>query len=57
VGRHGRLASEFAELVARGDGRAAGDWLRRLARDPGVNPWLLIDQLASREAGERIPAG
>jgi transcriptional regulator with XRE-family HTH domain len=32
------------------DGRedAAGDWLRRLAREPAVSPWLLLDQLAAR---------
>jgi len=47
---HGRLAGELVGFVARGDGRAAGDWLRRLAREPGVSPWLLIDQLARQTA-------
>ena len=46
--RHARLADEFRALVARGDGRSAGEWLRRLAREPDVNPWVLIDQLAAR---------
>ena len=26
---------------------AAGAWLRRMARDPGVSPWLLLDQLTA----------
>jgi transcriptional regulator with XRE-family HTH domain len=43
--RHERLAGQLAAFLARGDGRAAGEWLRRTAREPGVNPWLLIDQL------------
>jgi hypothetical protein len=54
--RHGLLAGEFAGFLARGDGRAAGDWLRRIARDPGVSPWLLIDQLATRRTGDMISA-
>ena len=33
--------------LARHDGHAAGDWLRRLAREPGVHPWLLLDQPAT----------
>jgi transcriptional regulator with XRE-family HTH domain len=49
--RHERLAAEFMTYVARGDTRAAGIWLRRAARDPGVNPWLLLDLLAARDAG------
>ena len=44
--RHERLARQFIQL-AQTDGRAAGDWLRRLAREPTVNPWLLVDQLAT----------
>jgi transcriptional regulator with XRE-family HTH domain len=55
LSRHGRLAAEFARLLARGDSRAAGDWLRRLAREPGVNPWLLIDQLAAWNISHRMP--
>jgi transcriptional regulator with XRE-family HTH domain len=57
LGRHDRLAGEFAGFLARGDGRAAGDWLRRLAREPTVNPWLLIDQLAARNVNEMTSAG
>jgi transcriptional regulator with XRE-family HTH domain len=45
LGRHQQLARQYTALLAGGDGRAAGDWLRRLAREPAVNPWLLIDQL------------
>jgi hypothetical protein len=33
------------------DGKyAAGAWLRRLARDPSVNPWLLLDQFTAQAA-------
>ena len=46
LARHQQLARQFIQL-ARQDGRATGDWLRRLARDATVNPWLLIDQLAA----------
>jgi transcriptional regulator with XRE-family HTH domain len=46
LARHYQLANRLIQL-ARHDGRAAGDWLRRLARDPTVNPWLLLDQLAT----------
>lgn len=42
---HQQLACQFIQL-ARQDGRGTGDWLRRLAREPAVNPWLLLDQLA-----------
>jgi hypothetical protein len=35
--------------VIRGDRCAAGAWLRRAARDPSVHPWLLLDQLITRE--------
>ncbi len=45
LARHQQLAAQFVRL-ARQDGRTAGDWLRRLAREPGVHPWLLLDQLA-----------
>jgi transcriptional regulator with XRE-family HTH domain len=47
LGRHQQLARQYTALLADGDRRAAGDWLRRLAREPTVNPWLLIDQLAT----------
>lgn len=43
--RHQHLARRFTDL-AQQDARTAGDWLRRLARDPTVSPWLLLDQLA-----------
>jgi transcriptional regulator with XRE-family HTH domain len=46
LARHQQLARQFLQL-ARQDGRGAGDWLRRLARQPGVHPWLLLDQLAT----------
>ena len=45
LARHQQLACQFVQLVHR-DGRASGDWLRRLAREPAVNPWLLLDQLS-----------
>ena len=45
---------QFVRL-ARQDGRAAGDWLRRLAREPGVHPWLLLDQLATLLPHPRSP--
>ena len=50
LGRHQQLARQYTALLAGGDRRAAGDWLRRLAREPTVNPWLLIDQLATVRA-------
>jgi transcriptional regulator with XRE-family HTH domain len=45
LARHQQLACQ--------DGRATGDWLRRLAREPTVNPWLLLDQIATMQAGTR----
>jgi len=45
LARHRQFARQYTGLVAAGDGRAVGDWLRRLAREPTVSPWLLIDQL------------
>jgi transcriptional regulator with XRE-family HTH domain len=45
--RHGALSGQFVGYVAGGDTYAAGVWLRRLARDPSVNPWLLLDQLTA----------
>jgi len=45
LARHQRLARQLIQLAAQ-DGRATGDWLRRLARDPTVSPWLLLDHLA-----------
>jgi transcriptional regulator with XRE-family HTH domain len=46
LGRHKQLAHQFIQF-ARHDARAAGEWLRHLARVPDVNPWLLIDQLTT----------
>jgi transcriptional regulator with XRE-family HTH domain len=51
VARHRDLATEFTGYVIRGDTCAAGAWLRRLARDPSVSPWLLLDQLATSRHG------
>jgi transcriptional regulator with XRE-family HTH domain len=45
VARHRELAAQFISQIGQGDTYAAGAWLRRLARDPSVNPWLLLDQL------------
>jgi hypothetical protein len=56
LARHQQLARQYT-LLARQDGRAAGDWLRRLAREPAVNPWLLIDQLTTLQARPPRPTG
>ena len=45
LARHQQLARQLIQL-AHQDTRTTGDWLRRLARDPTVNPWLVLDQLA-----------
>jgi len=42
LAHHQQLARQFIHLAQR-DERAAGDWLRRLAREPGVHPWLVLD--------------
>jgi len=55
VTRHARLAREFMAHVARGDTYAAGKWLRRAARDPSVSPWLLLDLVATHDAGTPRP--
>jgi transcriptional regulator with XRE-family HTH domain len=47
---HARLAGELLTIIARGDTRAAGIWLRRTARDPAASPWLLLDLLAAHYA-------
>ncbi len=47
VARHRELAAQFISRASHGDTYAAGAWLRRLARDPSVNPWLLLDQLTA----------
>ncbi len=52
LARHEQLARQFNQL-ARQDGRGTGDWLRRLAREPTINPWLLLDQLATMHACPR----
>ena len=51
VARHRELAGQFMGYVSRGDTYAAGAWLRRMARDPNVNPWLLLDQLTAPDTG------
>ncbi len=48
---HRDLAAEFTGYMFRGDTYAAGVWLRRIARNRGVSPWLLLDQLITRQAG------
>jgi transcriptional regulator with XRE-family HTH domain len=47
MARHRDLAGRFIGHVISGDICAAGAWLRRMARDPDVNPWLLLDQLTT----------
>jgi transcriptional regulator with XRE-family HTH domain len=49
MARHRALAGRFIGHVISGDTCAAGAWLRRVARDPDVNPWLLLDQLGAAE--------
>jgi transcriptional regulator with XRE-family HTH domain len=51
--RHRELAGQLMGYVTQGDRYAAGAWLRRMARDPGVNPWLLLDQLTA--PGTKLP--
>ena len=55
VTRHARLAGEFIVYVARGDALAAGQWLRRAARDPGVSPWLLLEFVAAHHPSAPEP--
>jgi hypothetical protein len=38
-----RLANEQTGHISRGDGYAAGELLKRMARGRSVNPWLLLD--------------
>lgn len=49
LARHQHLARHYLQLTHQ-DARTAGDWLRRLARDPTVSPWLLLDQLTTPPA-------
>jgi transcriptional regulator with XRE-family HTH domain len=49
MARHRDLAGRFIGYVISGDTCAAGAWLRRMARDPNVSPWLLLDQLTAAE--------
>lgn len=49
MARHRELAGRFIGHVISGDICAAGAWLRRMARDPAVNPWLLLDQLTTAQ--------
>jgi transcriptional regulator with XRE-family HTH domain len=53
LARHRELAGRFMGYVVSGDSYAAGAWLRRMARDRDVNPWLLLDQLTT--AGNAVP--
>jgi transcriptional regulator with XRE-family HTH domain len=53
---HQQLARQFIQL-ARADSRAAGDWLRRLAREPAVSPWLLLDQLTTLQTRPSSQSG
>ena len=46
LARHQQLAYQLIHLADQ-DTRMTGDWLRRLARDPTVNPWLVLDQFAA----------
>jgi hypothetical protein len=55
--RHRDLAAELTGYAVRGDTYAAGAWLRRLAREPGVSPWLLLDQLITRGPAARTFSG
>jgi transcriptional regulator with XRE-family HTH domain len=57
VARHRDLAAQLISQVSRGDTCAAGAWLRRLARDPNVHPWLLLDQLTLLCAQNSRPLG
>lgn len=50
VAQHRDLAGRFIRHVISGDAHAAGSWLRRMARDPAVSPWLLLDQLTTPES-------
>jgi transcriptional regulator with XRE-family HTH domain len=56
LARHQQLARQFSQII-RADTRAAGDWLRRLAREPAISPWLLLDQLAALSTQPRSPLG
>ena len=51
VARHRELAAQFMSQVSRGDTYVTGAWLRHQARDPGVNPWRLLDQLTAPDTG------
>jgi transcriptional regulator with XRE-family HTH domain len=55
VARHRELAGRLIGYVISGDTYAAGMWLRRVARDPNVNPWLLLDQLTTPESAVSGP--
>jgi len=57
VARHRDLAGQLIGYVSRGDTCAAGAWLRRTARDPSANPWLLLDQLTLLSSKNSRPLG
>lgn len=45
IDRHKALARQFTFYLGQSDPHAAGVWLRRVARDQSISPWLLLDQL------------
>jgi transcriptional regulator with XRE-family HTH domain len=55
IARHRELTGQFMGYVIHGDTYAAGVWLRRAARDPSVNPWLLLDRLTTYEISKSGP--
>jgi transcriptional regulator with XRE-family HTH domain len=55
IARHRDLARKLMGYVTHGDTYAAGAWLRRTARDPSVNPWLLLDRLTANQISRPSP--
>jgi len=55
VARHRELAGQLIGYVSRGDTYAAGAWLRRMARDPSVSPWLLLAAAGSAHRAGHLP--
>ncbi len=45
VARYNQFARNYLVMAASGDLQAAATWLRRVARDPDINPWLLTEQI------------
>lgn len=48
VAWHGRLADEFSRLLTAGDTQNLAAFLRRVAEDRVVDPWLLLGQFTQR---------